>query len=134
MPQHDNQTEIVDGVLYFVADGRESIQLFHIESDNINDEGSVSNVAGPAGMIGTQRQNGGFQISLKSRRAKNVAAEADWDGMRDDDVRFRFEKKEIGGRRYQFFRCRVSNVNSSSDSSGAVTLDITITSPKRRIR
>ena len=131
---HDNRTEIVDGVLYFISDGTQIVQLYHVESHSVNDEGSVTNVVGPSGVIGTQRAAGGFQISLKSRRAKNVAAEVDWEFLRESDVLFRFEIQAIGGRRAQYFRCRVSNTNESADSSGAVTLDITITAPERKIR
>ena len=131
---HDNKTEVVDGVLYFIGDGKQIVQLYHLESHNVNDEGSVSNVPGPAGVIGTQRAAGGFQISLKSRRAKHVEAEVDWEHMRDSDALFRFEIQKVGGRRAQYFRCRVSNTNESADASGAVTVDITITSPERKIR
>lgn len=129
-----NDGEIVDGALYFISTGQDNVQLFHIETHNVSDEGSVSTATGPSGPIGTQRAPGGWQIALKSRHAKNVEDEVDWEWLRDTDTRFRFEIQKVGGRRKQFFRCRVSSVNDTGDGSGAQSLDITITSPKRKVR
>ena len=130
--QHDNKTEINDGVLYFITDGGSARKLYLVESHSTSDDGSVSVVKGPAGIIGTHRESGAFSISLKARKSKNGRNEVAWDLLRDNDVRFRFEIQELGGQRYQYFRCRVSNVNDSADS-GSRSIDITIVAPERTI-
>lgn len=132
MAEHDNKTEINDGVLYFISDGASSKKLYLVESHSTTDDGSVTVVKGPAGIIGTHREAGAFSIALKARKSRKGKNEVDWARLRDDDVRFRFEIQEIGGQRYQFFRCRVSNVNDSADS-GSRSIDITIVSPERTI-
>jgi hypothetical protein len=127
----DNPNPISDGALFYLADTAGFRQLFQVETVSSTMEGGVSNVMGPAGVIGNVRAPGGFTLSLTTRRASGVPDEADWDGLRDDDEIFRFEIQYLGSTRVQFINCRVATINDSVGADGNVTREVSITATSR---
>ncbi len=129
----DNPQPVQDGALFFLRDRSGQRQLFLLEGVNHTFEGSVTNIPGPAGMIGSQRAPGGHSISFTTRRARGANPEARWETLLDGDEVFRFEIQFLFGDRWIFPQCRVSTANTSADNGGSVQTEVTLVCPIREI-
>lgn len=124
----------------FIRDANGKRQLRHITNHSVTDEATKTNVAGPEAMIGKVSGTGGFAISLTSKKQADLNPEADWFGLRDDDEDFVLEIQYLGPgnpapviESHIYTECGVANVNSTGDSAGEVSMEISITTPFRQI-
>lgn len=122
----------------FIRDGNGKRQLRHITNHSVTDEATATNVTGPEEVIGTIRGTGGFSISLTSRKQAAANVEADWFGLRDDDEEIAVEIQYLGAgssviETHIYSDCRVANANITGDSAGEVTIEVSITAPRRQV-
>lgn len=129
----DNPRPISDGVKYFITDPLGRRQCRQIENHDGNQEGGLTVVAGPSGVLGKVRAAGGYTVSLTIRHARNVRDEVAWDVLRDFDIDIVFEIQYRGGQRRIYRECGVSTVGDSADNAGNVTFKVDLVAEIREI-
>lgn len=111
-----------------------------VQSFDVSDEGSVTSVPGPNGIIGTSRGAGGFSLSITRPTLRDNSA-VDYEALRADDqiieveflIGFYEAQQFIPVRSRKYSGCRVANVGSGLAQDGTTTENVTITAPFEEI-
>lgn len=110
-------------IFFSEIDGNQVIELHLIETMELGDNSSETEVKAPNGLIGTVQDVGAFPITFQSRIGANGTDQVVWEAYQENRLSFRIEVEFLRGPtqvgpRFQYQPVTVSNVTQSIGNDG----------------